>query len=356
VETQGDGVSIGIAARRAAGIVSLGTADRASGLGTEDCRALASAYQRFARDPVIYALAVRSQYDGAFADGLDVREMAENARREPQAAARVIGEMLGLCWQQECFTKPIVSLMDGPVEGGGPGVSLYGTHRVAGERYRFSIAATSLGLVPMGGVGHVLARLANSVGIYLALTGQGIGPGDALRHGLVTHCIQACHFDAIEARLADADPVDPLVDGLQAALSNTPLAEHEPAIARCFSADTVEDILGRLDSENGAWPRQAAADLRTRSPLALKISLDLLRRARGLDLRSYLILEHGVLAYLIARPDVQHAPLHEGGAKSASWEPSSLAGVTDGLRATAFERQAAPNLTLRARADMQAQA
>ncbi len=334
----------------------MGTADRAGSLGAEECRALASAYARFARDPVIYALAVRSQYDGAFADGLDTREMAENATREPQAAAQVIGEMLRLCWQQECFTKPIVSLMDGPVEGGGPGVSLYGTHRVAGERYRFATSATSFGLVPMGGVGHVLVRLANSVGIYLALTGRGIGRGDALRHGLLTHCIEACHFDAIEARLADADPVDPLVDGLHAAPSDAPLAEHEPAIARCFSADTVEEIVGRLDRESGAWARQVAADLRTRSPLALKVSLDLLKRARGLDLRAYLILEHGALAYLVARPDVQQATLHRGGGESVSWEPSSLAGVTDGLRATVFEWQAEPNLTLRARADMQAPA
>lgn len=349
-------MSIAIAARHAAGVASLGTADRPGRLGTETCRVLASAYVRFARDPVIYALAVRSQHDGAFADGLDVREMAEAAGRGPPDVASVVGEMLQLCWQQECFTKPIVSLIDGPVEGGGPGVSLNGTHRVVGARYRFACGATALGLVPMGGLGHVLARLANSVGVYLALTGHSIGRGDALRHGLVTHCIDARHFDAVEAHLAEADPVDPVVDGLHEAPIDTPLAEHEPAIARCFSADTVEDILGRLDAENGEsepWASQAADDLRTRSPLALKVSLGLLKRARGLDLRSYLIMEHGVLAAMAARPDAQRAIL--GDPERTSWAPSSLADVTDGACAAVFERKPAPNLTLRARADMQAQ-
>ncbi len=355
---QGDGVSIAIAARHAVGVVSLGTAERPGRLGAEECRALALAYGRFARDPVIYALAVRSQNDGAFAEGLDVREMADSAGRAPQAAARVIGEMLQVCWQQECFTKPIVSLMDGPVEGGGPGVSLYGTHRVAGARYRFTCGATGLGLVPMGGLGHVLARLANSVGVYLALTGHGIGRGDALRHGLVTHCVDAGHFGAIEAGLADADPVDAICDGMHAAPNDAPLAEHEPAIARCFSADTVEDIVRRLDSERGghaAWAQQAAADLRERSPLALKASLELLKKARGLDLRSYLILEHGVLASVAARSDAQRAILREAGEEFA-WEPPSLADVTEGLRTKVFEMQAAPDLALRARSDMQAQA
>ncbi|HEX6609278.1 MAG TPA: enoyl-CoA hydratase/isomerase family protein [Hyphomicrobiaceae bacterium] len=269
-----------------------------------------------------------------------------------------MGEMLQLCWQQECFTKPMVSLMDGLVEGGGPGVSLYGTHRVAGARYRFACGATALGLVPMGGLGHVLARLANSIGVYLALTGHGIGRGDALRHGLVTHCVDASHFGAIEARLADADPVDAICDGMHQTPNDASLAEHEPAIARCFSANTVEDIVRRLDSEGGAhaaWARQAAAELRKRSPLALKVSLELLKKARGMDLRSYLILEHGVLAFLAARRDAQRSVLGEAG-EAFAWEPLSLADVTEGLQAKVFEMQATPNLTLRARSDMQAQA
>jgi enoyl-CoA hydratase len=354
---RGNRVSVAIADRHAAGVVSLGITERPGKLGAEECRALASAYERFARDPVIYALVVGSQH-AVFADGLDVREMAAAARREPEGAAGVIGEMLQLCWQQECFTKPIVSLINGPVEGGGPGVSLYGTHRVAGARYRFTCRATALGLVPMGGLGHVLARLANSVGVYLALTGHSMGPGDALRHGLVTHCVDASHFGAIEARLADADPVDAICDGMHQTPNDASLAEHEPAIARCFSAPTVEDIVRRLDSEGGGhaiWARRAAADLRKRSPLALKASLELLKKARGIDLRSYLHLEHGVLAFLAARPDAQRAILREAGEEFA-WDALSLADVTEGLQAKVFEMRATPALALRARSDMQAQA
>jgi enoyl-CoA hydratase len=351
-------VSIAITARHAAGVISLGGPDRAHRLGTEECRALAPAYDRFARDPVIYALLVRSQYHGAFADGLDVREMADVARRDPQAAAGAIGEMLRVCWQQECFTKPIVSLVDGLIEGGGPGVSLYGTHRVAGERYRFACGAAGLGLAPAGGLGHVLARLGNCIGVYLALTGHSMGRDDAFRHGLVTHCIDARHFDAIEEHLVDADPVDPVVDELHVAPGNTALAEREPAIARCFSADTVEEILGRLDREAGlgGWAPQTAADLRRQSPLALKVSHELLKRARGLDLRSYLILEHGVLANLIGRRDVQRAILDELSRETPAWEPASLAAVTEAVRAAVFTAQREVVLTLRARSDIQAQA
>jgi enoyl-CoA hydratase len=350
-------VSIAIAARHAAGVIGLGGPDRASGLGTEQARALAWAYDKFARDPIIYALVVRSQHDGAFGEGLDVWEMAEAARRDPQAAVSATGEMLRVCWQQECFTKPIVSLIDGHLEGGGPGVSLYGTHRVAGERYRFACGATGLGLVPAGGLGHVLARLANCVGIYLGLTGHGIGRADAFRHGLVTHCVDARHFGAIEERLADADPVDPIVDGLHAAPGEGPLAKYEPMIARCFSADTVDEILGRLDSEagHGGWAGQTAADLRKQSPLALKVSLELFRRARRLDLRSYLILEHGVLVQLATRPDVQRAILDGHERERFAWEPASLAAVTQGLLTAVFAAPAHPTLALPARSDLQTQ-
>lgn len=352
-------MNIAITARRAAGIVSLGEPDRAGTLSTEVCRVLASAYDRFARDPMTYALIVRSQHDGAFAAGLDTREIAELARHDPQAAASAIGDMLRVCWQQECFTKPIVSLIDGQVEGGGPGVSLHGTHRVAGERYRFVCAATGMGLVPAGGLCHALAHLANSVGIYLALTGHGIGRAYAFRHGLVTHCIDARHFDAIEEQLADADPVDPILDALHGEPAGGDLPDREPAIARCFSADSVDGIVARLENEGGvhaAWARQTAADLRKRSPLALKVSLDLIRKARGLDLSSLLLIEYGVLTHLAAGPDVQRSILGERGGNTPTWEPAALAGITQGMRAAAFAAQAGPKFTLRVRSDMQTQA
>ena len=37
------------------------------------------------------------------------------------------------------YRKPYVSLIDGPVMGGGVGISIHGSHRIAGDRFRFAM-------------------------------------------------------------------------------------------------------------------------------------------------------------------------------------------------------------------------
>src|SRR4030066_58624 len=68
--------------------------------------------------------------------GGHVREMGRWGREDRGRARRAFKEEYGLNWLHECFSKPTISLIDGPVMGSGVGITLFGTHRVAGERYR----------------------------------------------------------------------------------------------------------------------------------------------------------------------------------------------------------------------------
>ena len=72
-----------------------------------------------------------------------------------------------LNWLLECFSKPTVSLMDGLVMGAGAGISIHGTHRVAGERYAFAMPETGIGFFPDDGLAWIFARLPGHVGLYL---------------------------------------------------------------------------------------------------------------------------------------------------------------------------------------------
>ncbi len=174
---------------------------------------MADAFPRWSRDPEIYAVVIRSSSPRAFCAGGDVRELAEwGSKRRPEAIKSLAAEY-ALNWLLECFMKPTVSLMDGVVVGSGVGISLYGTHRVAGERYSFAMPETGIGLFPDVGVSWAFARMPDAIGMYLGLTGRAIGRADAYRLGLATHCIPASRFEEIRAGLADADPVDPLLDG-----------------------------------------------------------------------------------------------------------------------------------------------
>ncbi|HZT49644.1 MAG TPA: enoyl-CoA hydratase/isomerase family protein [Hyphomicrobiaceae bacterium] len=360
-EARGIGNAAGdiiVAAEHAAGRVTLNRPAVLNALTTPMRAALAAVLPRWIRDPEIYAMVITSATDRAFCAGGDLRELVDWGRNRRADAVASLAQEYALDWALECFAKPTVSLIDGAVMGSGVGISLYGTHRVAGERYRLAMPETGVGLFPDVGVAWAFARLPDAIGMYLALTGRAIGRADAYRLGLATHCVPAARFGDIAARLADADPVDELLDGFHADPGPGELEALAPAIARCFSAPTVEEILARLQAERGpaaAWAQETAGELARRSPVSLKITHRHVRLARNLDLRATLVqdfrlacrcldghdLYEGVRALLIDRD------------RAPRWQPARLEDVSEAMVEAYFAPLEA-ELELPTRAAMQA--
>jgi len=63
-------------------------------------------------------------------------------------------------------TKPQVSLLTGIVMGGGAGVSLHGSFRVATDKTIFAMPETALGLFPDVGASYFLSRLPGFYGYH----------------------------------------------------------------------------------------------------------------------------------------------------------------------------------------------
>jgi hypothetical protein len=62
--------------------------------------------------------------------------------------------------------KPYVALIDGIVMGGGVGIWVHGSHRVAGDRFAFAIPEVGIGFFPDVGATWFLPRLAGEIGTY----------------------------------------------------------------------------------------------------------------------------------------------------------------------------------------------
>ena len=144
--------------------------------------------------------------------------------------------------------------------GGGVGVSIHGSHRVAGERFQFAMPEVGIGFFPDVGATYVLPRLPWRCGYYLALTGKRLGRGSAAVLGIATHCVAAERFDAI---------LDGVGGGRAAASrarrrsgcphEEAPELAHAGTIAQAFGGETVEAILAALDdfgSEGSGFRRR----------------------------------------------------------------------------------------------------
>ena len=350
---------IQIAKDRSAGIVTL---DRGRALNalTVNMRAqMFRAFPDFARDPMIYAVVLRSASPRAFSAGSDVREIISLANTDMTAARQAFRDEYALNWQIECFSKPTVSLIDGMVMGGGAGISAYGTHRVAGEGYRWAMPETMIGLFPDVGTCHLLARMPSSIGVYLGLTGHSVGRADAYALGLATHCIGGGEYDAIAEALAEVWPVDCVLDGRHQDPGPGEMVPYLETISDCFSAQTVEGIFDRLacvKGYNAQWAQKALEDLQKRSPISLKITLRHILCASKLDLRETLQGD-----YRLALRCLEGHDFYEGAravlidkTNDARWLPSRIEDVSNDIIADYFAPLGAGELVLPTRQEMQA--
>lgn len=344
------GAMAAIELRRVRALNALTTAMRAE---------IAKAVASFSRDANLYIVVLRSTSPKAFSAGGDVRELVAWSKEDPERAKAAFAEEYRLNWLLDCFSKPVVSLIDGIVMGSGVGISLYNTHRVAGPGYRFAMPETAIGLFPDVGVAHALARLPHEIGTYLGLTGRTIGRADAYALGLATHCIASERFAEIETLLADAQPVDRVLDERHQDPGPGELHPFRALIAECFAGDSVEAISERLARATTGGHEFAAgilADLAKRSPTSLKITLRHLREARQKDLRQVLEADYrlacrcvdghdfaeGVRAALI---DKDNLPV---------WWPARISDVTGSMVAAHFAPLApAAELGLPTREEMQ---
>jgi enoyl-CoA hydratase/carnithine racemase len=318
-----------------AGVVTLDRPARLNALDREMFKALTAQYRRWAPAPHIYGVVMQSTHPSVFSSGGDLKLLQEWNEQGAQGAIREFYRAAyGHVWVLEKFIRPNVPLINGLCLGGGIGISLYGTHCVAGEGYRFGMPQVGIGFLPDIGGTYFLPRMLGRTGLYLALTGRLIGPAEAYRHQLVSHCIPAAHFFVIKDALSDNHPIDRLLDGLHRDPGEGELVAHTPLIDRVFSAPSVEAILERLDQEEGneqAFAQDTAAEIRKKSPTSLKIAFAQYHRGKALDLANALKLEFRLASHVIDTPDYREgiAARLAGNSRAPSWQPATLDQVDD---------------------------
>jgi enoyl-CoA hydratase len=316
-----------------AGVVTLDRPARLNALNREMFEALTAHYRRWAPAPHIYGVVLQSAHPSIFCSGGDLKVLHEWGEQGARGAIREFYRAAySHVWVLEKFIRPNVPLINGLCLGGGIGISIYGTHCVAGEGYRFGMPQVGIGFLPDIGGTYFLPRLLGRTGLYLALTGRLIGPADAYRQRLVSHFIPAAHFDVIKDALADNHPIDRLLDGLHRDPGEGELVRHTPLIDRAFAAPSVEAILEALDAEEGedaAFARDTAAEIRKKSPTSLKIAFAQMQRGKSLNLTSALKLEFRLASHLIGSHDYHEGIVARiaGKGRTPEWQPATLEAV-----------------------------
>ena len=301
-------------------------------------RAMMPQLQAWADDPAIKAVVVEGAGDRAFCAGGDVRAVYEAGRNGDGLTDAFFRNEYSLNRMIHVFPKPYVAIVDGVTMGGGVGLSVHGSHRIATERTLLAMPETGIGLFPDVGGTYFLPRLPGRLGLFLALTGWRLGPGDALYCGLATDYVASDAiprlieaFGAAEWSAADPDAVvDAIIGGITAQPPSGELDRHRAVIDRCFAAASVEEILAALDGEAGDWAAKVAATIRKKSPTSLKVTFAQVAKGADLDFDKAMQEEFRLSQAFMAGADFYEGirALLIDKDQQPNWDPGNLALVT----------------------------
>lgn len=316
--------------RGAAGLITLNRPKALNALTHDMVRKLRPALEAWADDPAVARVVIRGEGGKAFCAGGDIRALYDLGR------AGRHDEMLTF-WREEYelnilikrFPKPFVALIDGIVMGGGVGLSIHGSHVVAGSNFAFAMPEVGIGFFPDVGGTWFLPRMPGETGTYAALTGARFKQGDALATGLATHAVSSESFAALTEALTGLEPVDAILERFAAPPVPSGVTGHRGSIQRCFAFDTVDQVLAALDHDAKAldsWCAATAATIRTKSPTSLKIAIEQVRRGAALSFEAAMVLEFGIVSRICRGPDfyegVRAVIVDKDNAPS--WAPATL--------------------------------
>ncbi|MEP4378632.1 MAG: enoyl-CoA hydratase/isomerase family protein [Alphaproteobacteria bacterium] len=317
------------------GLITLNKPKALNALSLSMIHTIAPGLEAWAVDDNVDAVVIRGAGEKAFCAGGDIRDLYEG--RGTGFGATYYAAEYKLNVLIHTYPKPYIALMDGVTMGGGVGMSVHGSHRVVSDRVLFAMPETGIGLFPDVGASWFLPCCPGEVGMYLGLTGHRLRAADTLYAGIGDVHVPADRNDDLIAALAgaavlDGDAVATVLRGFSIDPGEAPLAAHRDAIDRCFSGDSVEDILARLAAEDSDWAREQIEALLTKSPTALKVTHRQLRLGAQIDS----IAEIMAMEYRLADRSFRGHDLFEGiravvidkdGAPK--WNPTTLDAVSE---------------------------
>ena len=296
------------------------------------------------KNPAVKAVVLRGSGDRAFCAGGDVAGLYREMRDNPSGTVRrdFFRDEYVVNRRIYRFAKPWISLIDGIDMGGGVGLSVHGSHSVASEKFLFAMPETSIGLFPDVGGGYFLSRLPGALGTFLALTSHRLKGADAQWAGIVDAYVPSAAMNELQAALGAADLSGPdanrKVDAVIARFAADPgmptLPAMMPDIDRCFSAETLQEIVDKLRKHPGDWAQKQLAALMKLSPISMAITLEQLKRCANRSFEDSMTIEYR-MSQNCMRPDHDffegvRALLIDKDQKPR-WNPPTIEGVTQAM-------------------------
>ena len=275
------------------GLITLNRPKVLNAITLDMVRRMTATLDEWAMDDRTTAVLTRGAGGKAFAAGGDIQRLY-NAMSDPTDTYPVpfFAEEYRLNRQIKTYPKPFIAVYNGIVMGGGVGVSVHGSHRIATEATSLAMPESGIGFFPDVGGTYFLPRLKSGLGRYMALTGGRLDGGDCVTEGLADSFMPVAKIDALIEALAVADNVDEAIASVTEPAPTGRLAKDRQAVAVLFGRPTINDVLAALEVADTEWAAKQLKAIRSKSPLSVAIAWEQIARGAKLNFEDCLILEY----------------------------------------------------------------
>jgi enoyl-CoA hydratase len=317
--------------RGAIGLVTLNRPKALNALTHGMCVQMKAQLDAWKTDSAVQTIVIQGEGERAFAAGGDVRALYESGKAGTPYALDFYRDEYILNALIKHYPKPYVALIRGIVMGGGVGVSVHGSHRIADESTTFAMPETGIGLFPDVGGSFFLPRCPGEVGLYLALTGMRLRAADALYVGVATHFVPAAQRTPLIESLAAGETPDKAIAALASDPGPAPLIALRAEIDTHFAKSSVEAILASLDAVGSEWTHETAKTIRTKSPTSTKLAFRQIREGKKISFDDCMRMEFRMVNRVVSGQDfyegVRATIIDKDNAPK--WKPAAIADVSD---------------------------
>lgn len=252
------------------------------------CESLYTLFSTADQNPLLHGIVLRGAGEKAFCAGGDIRTIYHNGPTHQTASIKFFEQEYAMNKALFHLKKPCIALWDGITMGGGVGVSLYGSHRIATEKLTFAMPETGIGFFPDVGGSYFLSRLPVSVGLFLGLTGARAGWEDARHLGLATHAlphtkISLCleHLNLWDGKQSLERYINEWL-GVHSAEQFTTQLPYDK-IKHYFSVKSIDQLFENLTKSSDPWATEQLHILSQKSPSSLQLTVTALQKGHCLS-------------------------------------------------------------------------
>lgn len=342
------------------GIATLNAARTLNGFSLPMAHLLRERLDAWANDDGIALVVLQGAGEKAFCAGgdlhslyrsmVDYRASGKTDIRDNAYAAEFFDIEYRVDYAIHTCPKPILCWGHGIVMGGGIGLMSGASHRVVSERSKLAFPEISVGLFPDVGGSWLLPRVPGKGGLFLALTGAPLNPGDAIYAGLADVHIAEAQREAVFNALGDVhwstdakrnhQQLSALLQQHASDAATGPLLRNASIVDALCAGDDVGEIVAAILAlhTDDAWLQNAQATLAAGAPGSARLAFELQRLADGASLAEVYRLE-----YIAALHAAAHGDFAEGirallvdKDRNPQWQPRTLPDATAAWAKTFF--------------------